>query len=419
MILSLERVREMKVEIIAVGDEVVYGHTVNTNASYLARNVQLCGLEPSYMSVVGDEAKKIKEALHLALQRSEIIIFTGGLGPTPDDLTKEVVCEALGMKMQTLPEVYGALKAYFHKMGKEMPSSNEKQAKFPLNAKILPNDCGTAPGCLLEVQGKRIILLPGPPKEMQPMFSNYVLPILKNCSSVTIKHLDIKCFGMGESELAEKISPLLGEQEGANIATYINEGEVIVRITVHEKNDKKADERLLDLKNKIEQRLEPYIFGYNEDKLEENLMKCLSQRHMTVATVESCTGGLIAATLINYSGASACMNEGIVTYSNEAKMKYVDVQRETLQRVGAVSEETAREMAEGIRNKAQSDIGLSSTGIAGPTGGTPSKPVGLVYIGIATREATEVFKLQLNGSRQEVRQKTVKHILFQLYKKLK
>ena len=251
------------------------------------------------------------------------------------------------------------------------------------------------------------------------MFSNYVLPILKNCSSVTIKHLDIKCFGMGESELAEKISPLLGEQEGANIATYINEGEVIVRITVHEKNDKKADERLLDLKNKIEQRLEPYIFGYNEDKLEENLMKCLSQRHMTVATVESCTGGLIAATLINYSGASACMNEGIVTYSNEAKMKYVDVQRETLQRVGAVSEETAREMAEGIRNKAQSDIGLSSTGIAGPTGGTPSKPVGLVYIGIATREATEVFKLQLNGSRQEVRQKTVKHILFQLYKKLK
>lgn len=409
----------MKVEIIAVGDEVVYGHTVNTNASYLARNVQLCGLEPSYMSAVGDEAIKIKEALHLALQRSEIIIFTGGLGPTPDDLTKEVVCEALGMKMETLPKVYDALKAYFHKMGKEMPISNEKQAKFPINAKILPNDCGTASGCLLEAQGKMIILLPGPPKEMQPMFSNYVLPLLKNRSSIAIKHLDIKCFGIGESELAEKIKPLLGEQDGANIATYINGGEVIVRITVHEKNDKKADEKLCDLKNKIEQRLEPYIFGYNEDKLEENLMKCLSQRHMTVATVESCTGGLIAATLINYSGASACMNEGIVTYSNEAKMKYVDVQKETLQRVGAVSEETAREMAEGIRKRAQADIGLSSTGIAGPTGGTPSKPVGLVYIGIATREATEVFKLQLNGSRQEVRQKTVKHILFQLYKKLK
>lgn len=409
----------MKVEIIAVGHEVVYGHTVNTNASYLAREIQLCGLEPSYMSAIGDEAIKIKQALHIALKRSDVIIFTGGLGPTPDDLTKEVVCETLGMKMERIPEVYDSLKAYFNKMGREMPSNNEKQAKFPMGAKILSNDCGTAPGCLLDIQGKTIVLLPGPPKEMQRMFSNYALPLLKNRTSVIIKHLDIKCFGIGESELAQKIDTLLGSKEGTNVATYINEGEVIVRITVHEKSDKEADKKLYDLKNKIEARLESYIFGYNEDKLEENLMKCLSERHMTVATVESCTGGLIAATLINYSGASACMKEGIVTYSNEAKMKYVDVQRETLQTVGAVSEETAREMAEGIRKRAQSDIGLSSTGIAGPTGGTPSKPVGLVYIGIATAKETQVFKLQLNGSRQEVRQKTVKHILFQLYKKLK
>lgn len=409
----------MKVEIIAVGNEVVYGHTVNTNASYLAREVQLSGLKPSYMGVIGDETIKIKEALSVALQRSDIIIFTGGLGPTPDDLTKEAVCEALGMKMESIPQQHERLKAYFNKTNREMPSNNEKQVMFPKEAKILPNDCGTAPGCLLNVQGKIVILLPGPPKEMQMMFSNYALPLLKSYTSDTIKHLDIKCFGIGESELAQMIEPLLGEQDGANIATYINEGEVIVRITVHEKEVKRADEKIHDLKNKIEARLEPYIFGYNEEKLEENLMRLLSERHMTVATVESCTGGLIAATLINYSGASACINEGVVTYSNEAKMKYVDVQAETLQRVGAVSEETAREMAEGIRKRAQSDIGLSSTGIAGPGGGTPSKPVGLVYIGIATAKETQVFKLQLNGSRQEVRQKTVKHILFQLYKNLK
>ena len=371
----------MKVEIIAVGNEVIYGHTVNTNASYLAKQVQLIGLVPSYMGAISDDPNKIKEALNVALQRSELIIFTGGLGAALDELKKEEI--------------------------------------FLKEATILENDCGTVPGYLLEVQGKVVILLPGSPREMEMMFSKYTLPLLKKRTSAIIKHLDIKCFGIDERELAHQIDPLLGNHEGVNVSTYINEGEVLVRITVHDEMEEKAVKMIEQIKNKIEACLEPYIFGYNEDKLEENLMQLLLERHMTVATVESCTGGLIAATLINYSGASACFNEGIITYSNEAKMKYVDVSAETLKSVGAVSEETAREMAEGIRKRAHVDIGLSSTGIAGPGGGTPSKPVGLVYVGIATAQGTEVFKLQLSGSRQEVRQKTVKHILFQLYKHLK
>lgn len=408
----------MKVEMIAVGNEVVYGHVVNTNASYIARQIQLLGMTPQYMSAICDEVEAIKAATHLAIKRADVIIFTGGLGPTPDDLTKEAVCEALGLETNIIPEELEHLKAYFRSKHRTMTSNNEKQAAFPKEAIILPNSCGTAPGCLIESNGKKIILLPGPPKEMKSMFEMSVMPYLKKWAKSPGKHLDIKCFGIGESELAYLIEPFLGEKDQVNVATYINEGEVIVRLTAIELDEKKAQEAIEKLRNNIEVCLKPYIFGYNQDKLEEKVVECLLEKKWSIATVESCTGGLIAGTLINCNGVSACLNESIVTYSNEAKMKYVGVKKETLLSVGAVSEETAKEMAEGIRRQAHAYIGLSSTGIAGPGGGTSEKPVGLVYIGIATEEDTQVFKLQLSGTRQEVRQKTVKNILFQLLKKL-
>ena len=409
----------MKVEMIAVGNEVVYGHTVNTNASYLAKEVQRLGMKPTYISAICDDISVIQEATHLALSRSEIILFTGGLGPTPDDLTKEAVCKAVEKPLHIVPKELEKLKAYFKKIGRHMTENNEKQAAFPKEAIILPNDCGTAPGCLIEVQGKTLVLLPGPPKEMKMMFSKYVVPILKKQSAMSSQYLDIKCFGIGESELATRIKHLIGEHGPVTVATYVVGGEVIVRITAYGVCEELVQRYIEDMGNKVKICLKDFIIGYNEDTLEQNIVNLLLERKMTIATVESCTGGLIAATLINCGGVSSSFNEGVITYSNEAKMAYVDVQKETLERVGAVSEETAREMAEGIRRRAKADIGLSSTGIAGPGGGSVNKPVGLVYIGIAMEQGTEVFKLQLNGTRQEVREKTVKHILFQLYKKLK
>lgn len=417
--MNKEGLEQMNVEIIAVGNEVVSGYTINTNASYLAQEVQKIGMKPTYISAVCDDSEAISRTLQQAMERSEVILLTGGLGPTPDDLTKETVCQTLGMPVKIIPEELEIIKAKFVKLGKEMSDNNVKQAAFPQEAVILPNDCGTAPGCMIEVNHTIIVLLPGPPKEMKQMFECYVMPVLKKKATLHYAHLDIKCFGIGEGEVAARIEPFLGVHGQMNVATYINAGEVIVRLTAYGASEQEAKSAIDEMKTKVEACLEAFIFGYNEERLEEKIVNLLLEKQYTISTVESCTGGLIAATLINCSGVSTCLKESVVTYSNEAKMAYVNVKKETLDRVGAVSEETAREMAEGIKHRANADIGLSSTGIAGPGGGTPLKPVGLVYIGIAMKGQTEVFKLQLNGTRQEIRERTVKNILFQLYKKLK
>lgn len=409
----------MKAEIIAVGNEVVYGHTVNTNASYIAQSIQTLGVMPQHIVAVCDGEAAIQEAVRTAMERADVIFVTGGLGPTPDDLTKEAVCHLLGEELVIVSEELDKIKAYFRKQNREMMAINEKQAAFPQQAKILPNDCGTAPGCLFEIENHTIILLPGPPKEMKMMFTEYVLPYLSKKVDQVFSHLDIHCFGIGESELASRINHLLGDYEWGSVATYVGNYEVTVRITAYGKLEEEVRKHIVDIKNKVDKCLEDFVIGYNNERLEENVVKRLIEKDYVISVVESCTGGLLAATLINCNGVSSCFNESIVTYSNEAKMSYLGVKEETLQRVGAVSEETAREMAEGIRRRAKAQIGLSTTGIAGPGGGTPEKPVGLVYIGIALPEGTEVFKLQLSGSRQEVRDKTVKNILFQLYKKLK
>lgn len=409
----------MKAEIIAVGSEIVYGHTVNTNASYIAQNIQTLGVIPQHMVAVCDDESAIKEAVREAMQRVDVIFIIGGLGPTPDDLTKEAVCHLLEEELVIVPEELDKLKVYFSNLGIEMVDINEKQAAFPKKAKILPNDCGTAPGCVFEIENQIIILLPGPPKEMKTMFKGYVLPYLSKKINHVVSSVDIHCFGIGESELASRIKHLLGTYEWGSVATYVGNYEVIVRITAYGKTEEEVRQQIASIKNRIDECLEDFVIGYNDERLEENIVKCLIEKGYTISTVESCTGGLVAATLINCGGVSSCFKEGVVTYSNEAKMVYADVKEETLQRVGAVSEETAREMAEGIRKRAKVQIGLSTTGIAGPGGGTLEKPVGLVYIGIALPEGTEVFKLQLSGTRQEIREKTVKNILVQLYKKLK
>ncbi len=409
----------MKAEIIAVGNEVVTGHTVNTNGSYLAKALQKIGIMPYYQSAVRDEKEVLQDALNRAMGRTQLVLITGGLGPTDDDLTKEAVCQYLGRPLVRREDSFLKMQAYFQEKGHTMPENNNKQADFPEEAYILENKTGTAPGCILKEGEQFIVLLPGPPKEMQPMVEEGVLPYFEKLRQKGLYTLDIKLMGIGESTLAQKIAPYLGQVDQVNVATYVGDYEVIVRITAQGKTKKEAKEYAENIKNNLSSCLEPYIIGYNEDTLEENILKLLKEKHYTIATAESCTGGLLAATLINCSGVSACYEEGFVTYSNAAKHKYIGVKEETLRAYGAVSRETAKEMAEGVKKEAHSAIGLATTGIAGPDGGTPFKPVGLVYIGIALGKETYVKELRLRGTRQEVREQTVKRVLYELYKLLR
>ncbi|MGL4343752.1 MAG: competence/damage-inducible protein A [Cellulosilyticaceae bacterium] len=405
----------MKIEIIAIGNEVLTGCTINTNAAYIAREVQNIGLLPTYQTVVGDDRQAICEALHTAMGRVDVVFCIGGLGPTEDDLTKETVCEALGLESVLHESILEEIKAYFEKIGRHMPLNNTKQACFPKGSIVIPNPNGTAPGCMITHHNKYVVLLPGPPKELKPMMVDTVLPYFEAKQSIIYQTEDIKLFGLGESHLAEIAGDLLGDFGNVLIAPYVGENEIIFRVRARGTSQEQVLENIEKYKKEIVNRLGAYIIGYNESKLEEEILKCIAKKGYTVATAESCTGGLVASSLVNCSGISEYFKEGIITYSNEAKMKYLGVAEETLSQWGAVSEQTAKEMAEGIRRQAGSVIGLATTGIAGPDGGTPTKPVGLVYIAIALGEHTYVKELRLQGGRQAIREKATKHLFYELY----
>lgn len=408
----------MHAEILAVGNEVIMGHTVNTNASYIARKLQTVGIMPKYHTVVPDEQEVIEEALKQALNRCQVVIVTGGLGPTNDDLTKETVCNYLKLPLSMNEEILQNIKSYFEKTNRVMSENNKKQAMFPEKAFILPNSYGTAPGCILEVDKKYVVLLPGPPKELNPMFNQYVLPYFEKQQTVIYETCDVQLYGIGESLAAEKLQDILGEFSDRSVATYVGNGIVIVRITTWAQSSIDAKKKLEMVQKQIQGCLGTYIIGYNENTLEQTVYKMLKQYNYTVATAESCTGGLLAATLINCNGISSYFKEGMVTYSNEAKQKRLGVNKHTLEEHGAVSPNTAIEMAEGIKQVTGADIGIATTGIAGPGGGTKEKPVGLIYIGIAIKDQIYVYQLLLNGDRNTNRIKTVQQALLHLYKLL-
>lgn len=409
----------MKAEIIAIGNEIVTGNTLNSNAAYIAKQIQTLGIMPKFHSAVCDTMQDIQQALSRSLERVEIVFVTGGLGPTNDDLTKEAICAALGKELILYEEIWEDIKGYFKKQNRIIPDNNKKQAAFPKDAYILYNANGTAPGCILTKDNRYIVLLPGPPREMKPMLDDYALPYFKQRLHSNYYTIDIKLVGIGESQAADRLTHLLGESQNVHVAPYVGENEVIIRITAYGEDEKQALQRAEKIKNQVNECLGEYIIGYNEDTLETLLLKLLKKHNYTIATAESCTGGMLAANLVNCSGISKYFAEGFITYSNEAKMKHLGVLEKTLQQYGAVSEQTAKEMAEGVRVKTNSDIGLSTTGIAGPDGGTLQKPVGLVYIGLAIGDQTYVQELRLSGTRQSIREKAVKNILFYLYKHLK
>lgn len=395
----------MKCEILSVGTEILLGDILNTNSRYLSKELANLGIDVYYHQVVGDNRERILSTLKEAFSRSDIIITTGGLGPTKDDMTKEIVAEFLGMDMYLHEESLKKIEDYFKKMGRVPVKSNEKQAYFPKEAIILENNNGTAPGAIFEKDGKAIIVLPGPPKEMEPMFNESVRKYLESLTGYTIVSEVLRVFGIGESEAENKLQDLIDNGKNPTIAPYAKEGEVTFRITAKGKDEEEARRLIKPLKEEVYNRLGNLIYNTGDVSIQETVGEMLVNKNMTIGVSESCTGGLVSAKLIEYPGISSVFLEGAVTYSNEAKMRTLNVKKDTLEKFGAVSEETAREMAEGIAKRCGARIGVSTTGIAGPGGGTEEKPVGLVYIGVYIDGETKVERHVFSGNRTAVRNK--------------
>lgn len=399
----------MVVELISVGTELLLGNIVNTNTRYLAEKCALLGLAMYHQVTVGDNHERIAETIRTALNRSDIVILTGGLGPTEDDMTKEVCGEVMGFPLKEDPHTRKRIESYFKSnIYKEIPDNNWKQAMVPEGAIVLDNDNGTAPGLILEKEGKTAVLLPGPPNELYPLFENQVIPYLQKKQPEVILSQMIKLCGYGESQVEDKILDLIDNQTNPTIATYAKTGEVHIRITARAKNQELARKLLKPVVKEIKNRFGDSVYTVREEEnLEDTIVRLLEKYGLTVTTAESCTGGLLAGRLINVPGASEVFREGFITYSNKSKRRLLDVSKSTLKKYGAVSEQTAKEMAAGGAFAADADLCVAITGIAGPDGGTEDKPVGLVYIACFAKDKVTVKKFQFKGSRAKIREQSV------------
>lgn len=399
----------MTAEIICVGTEILLGNIVNTNAAYLSERLASLGISVFFETTVGDNEERLESVIRQGLSRSDILILSGGLGPTKDDLTKEIAAKACGQKLVEDKEALKRIKEYFKETGRIMTENNLKQAMVPEDCTVLYNENGTAPGMVIhEKEGKKVILLPGPPSELLPMFHDQVEPILKELSKDVLYSDIVKIDCMGESQVATEIEDMIEKQSNPTIAPYAKLGEVHLRITAKAKTQEEAQKLVAPVTKELYQRFGSKIYTTKEDEtLEDVVVDMLSSYHYTIAAAESCTAGMFTARLVNVAGASDVLNESFITYANEAKMKYLGVKEETLNTVGAVSEDTARQMAEGVAKRAGSNVGVGITGLAGPGGETPEKKAGLVYIGVSINGKTKVKKYQFNGNRQKVRQSAV------------
>ena len=401
----------MRAEIITVGTEILLGDIVNTNSQFLAKELANLGVEVYYQGTVGDNEDRLLESLEESLHRSDMVITTGGLGPTKDDLTKETAAKLFNQELVFHEESWREIEAYFNKLGKVPTENNKKQAYFPKEAIVLKNNNGTAPGAILKKDNKTVIVLPGPPREMKPMFEESVKPYLQYLTDDILVSKTLRFYGIGESSLENAIIDIINEQSNPTIAPYAKDTEVTLRITAKAISEEVAMDLINPVIDKIEDRVGQYIYSQGESTLEDTVAEMLVNKNLTISVAESCTGGMVSSNLINYPGISSVFMEGCITYSNEAKMKSLGVKKETLDKFGAVSEETAREMAEGIARRYNTNIGISTTGIAGPEGGTKEKPVGLVYFGIYINGKVKAKRYIFNGSRQQVRLRATKTIL--------
>ncbi len=396
-------------EILCVGTELLMGNTVNTNAAFLARGLAEAGINLYHQTVVGDNPRRLREALELALSRADIVITTGGLGPTYDDLTKETIAETMGRRLIPHPESQRWVEEYFRRLGRTPCPNNQKQAMMPEGAKVFPNHNGTAPGCLIygagKWEGKQAILLPGPPHECEPMFQEQVLPLLRDDSRLVSRCLYF--YGIGESDLAQKLDRLMRESQNPTVAPYCKPGEVMLRLTARVRDGENADALLDPVVEEIRREAGEWLYGVNVGNLQTALVHTLLAKGLHIATAESCTGGLVAQRITGVPGASGAFEWGAVTYSCETKRKLLGVPQKTLDTYGAVSVQTALAMARGARRKSGADIAVSVTGNAGPEP-SEGKPVGLVYIGVSGSTTDSVQEMHIppteNRGREYIRE---------------
>ncbi len=383
-------------EIISVGTEILLGDIVNTDAQFLSVELAKMGISVLHQTTVGDNPERLRKALEIACGRSDIIIASGGLGPTPDDLTKEVCCEFFQKECKLDKTSLEKMESYFVSKGIEMPESNKKQAMLPVDGVIFPNDNGTAPGCAIEKNSKHILMLPGPPREIKPMFLNYAVPYLRQFSDKVIVSHNVRTFGIGESDMAQRVDDLL-QSENPTVAPYAKEGEALLRVTAMADNKEEADKLIQPVVKVIKSRLKDFVYGIDEPNIESAVVKMLKEKGLTLATAESCTGGLIGKRLTDVPGASSVYGCGIISYSNEVKESILGVSKENLINYGAVSEQVAREMAMGALKISGADIAVSVTGIAGPDSDNTDKPVGLIYLSLAAKDGTVYTKKLMTG----------------------
>lgn len=400
----------MVVELISVGTEILLGNIVNTNAAYLSCKCAELGLSLFYEVSVGDNETRLSDAIKAALSRSDIVILTGGLGPTKDDLTKEVTAKTLGLSIVEDQHTRARIQTYFTRSNfKEISENNWKQAEVIEGANIIDNKNGTAPGCIVETQdNKKVILLPGPPNEMVPMFEQDIFPYLKALQPSVIYSKMVKICGIGESMAETMITDMIENQTNPTIAPYAKMGEVHFRVTASANTIEEAKKLVKPVIKELKKRFEDNIYTTDENEtLEDIVVNLLKKYNLTLSTSESCTGGLFTGRIVNVAGASDVLKEGFITYSNKAKRKYLDVSKKTLDKYGAVSKQTAKEMVIGTKTVTNSETAIAITGIAGPDGGTEDKPVGLVYIGCCVQEEVTVKEYLFKGDRQKIREQSV------------
>lgn len=384
----------MKAAILSVGTELLFGQITNTNTVYLSQQLNLLGYDVMYHYTVGDNPKRMAEMIRLAFSDCDLVLTTGGLGPTQDDLTKEIACQVMDDELVLMEDVLAGLLQYFDNLGEEMTENNKKQAVMPSRAEVFDNETGSAPGFALEKDGQFIVCMPGPPGEMKPMFQNHVKPFLQKLSEEVIYYRMVRAFGIGESRLETELLELIDGQSDPTLATYAKEGECALRIASKRRTLAEAQKAVDDMLEKVKALVGEYIYSCDDEELVQVVARKLMEKDLTISCAESCTGGKFAAALTDIPGISKCFQRGVVTYSNEAKVEQLGVSPATLEQFGAVSEEIAREMAEGLARVSGSDICVSVTGIAGPGGATETKPVGLIYVGLRYQGKTYCRKIQ-------------------------
>lgn len=401
----------MTAEILAVGTELLMGQIANTNAQYISGKLAELGINVYFHTVVGDNAARLEETLKRALNRSDIVITTGGLGPTKDDLTKETISKTMNRNLVLHEDILEDIKDFFAKKHRAMAEINIKQAYLPENSIVIPNPNGTAPGCIIEDGEKAVIMLPGPPKEMQPMFEETVFNYLKQKTGVILVSKMLKIFGIGESDIETRLMDLIDSQSNPTIAPYASQGEVTVRVTARCINNDEASEILSPVVDEIKRRLGAAVYSEDGQTLEKVVFGLLKENGLVLATAESCTGGTLAGRITDIPGSSEVFERAYVTYSNRAKVEDLGVSPDTLDKYGAVSRETALEMVNGLKQKTGASVGVAITGIAGPGGGTEEKPVGLVFVAAYVKDKVICKKLELAGNRERIRNDACLHAL--------